>query len=723
FGAFTATYRKQMLQSWVNFCIQKAIPVTPEFTLSTLRKWRSEGLPPDQNSIENAILIKKSSHWPLLIDPQEQAYEWICHMEGANLKKVSASDPNYMKTIETAVRLGQPDLQEKIDPILKPLLMKDVVARDGQSLIKMGDAEIEYNPDFRLYLTTHIPNPHILPAICIMVKLINFIVTFDGLQDQFLSRVISLENPQLEEQHCQLLESITLDLSLLQELEDKSLMLLQKTEGHILDDQDLIDTLQNLKITSKEIINRVQISENTEQKIEQTRVKYLPVANRAATLYFVVADLVELNYMYQFSLDWFSKMFIKAIQQVNMKQKDMPHADPLGPVAGTLRPQSEVSLALFGNHQLCFSFMICVSIMTNDYNGSSLGFLPISEWQTFLYSDVLASMMDTTGDKNKDGKSNSVFLGTVVYYSIVYRYTYLISSLEGFIADKLGTKYVESGNLTLREMYDNSDATTPLIFILSPGMDPTSQLMRLAQEVRGSTVHVDMVSLGRGQGPKAKELIKKAQILKGRWVFLQNCHLAASFMPQLSTLWDLFRLGETSLPIAVEPPQGLKKRLLHTFSSCLGEVTEEMYAKTSTNPTWKRLLFGLCFFNAVLHERKKYGPLGWNIPYEFSCSDLESLEMLLEGAVDVPWQALRYLTGEVVYGGRVTDSWDRRCLLSTLDHFYHPSVLLDKQTFSKDTAAALPTAPPCRPVTRHIFIKSEETIPFLKIFFLHSSLF
>ncbi|XP_051780645.1 dynein axonemal heavy chain 6-like [Erpetoichthys calabaricus] len=842
FGAFTATYRKQMLQSWVNFCIQKAIPVTPEFTLSTamaeekqLRKWRSEGLPPDQNSIENAILIKKSSHWPLLIDPQEQAYEWICHMEGANLKKVSASDPNYMKTIETAVRLGQPvliqDLQEKIDPILKPLLMKDVVARDGQSLIKMGDAEIEYNPDFRLYLTTHIPNPHILPAICIMVKLINFIVTFDGLQDQFLSRVISLENPQLEEQHCQLLESITLDLSLLQELEDKSLMLLQKTEGHILDDQDLIDTLQNLKITSKEIINRVQISENTEQKIEQTRVKYLPVANRAATLYFVVADLVELNYMYQFSLDWFSKMFIKAIQQVNMKQKDMPHADPLGPVAGTLRPQSaqklrrpadnkmtaqvmkdlnshisetintlteniykEVSLALFGNHQLCFSFMICVSIMINDYNGSSLGFLPISEWQTFLYSDVLASMMDTTGDKNKDDSTfkrpplpwlseskwkqcqyiaahvstcsllceslissqeqwrrfletentyqflqmpYTDMMGSTVVPSdlekpqIIFPWDKLsafqkliliktlkpeslISSLEGFIADKLGTKYVESGNLTLREMYDNSDATTPLIFILSPGMDPTSQLMRLAQEVRGSTVHVDMVSLGRGQGPKAKELIKKAQILKGRWVFLQNCHLAASFMPQLQTIVNsfttksfdidpLFRLWlcsrpESSFPlsvlqkglkIAVEPPQGLKKRLLHTFSSCLGEVTEEMYAKTSTNPTWKRLLFGLCFFNAVLHERKKYGPLGWNIPYEFSSSDLEvalqSLEMLLEGAVDVPCQALRYLTGEVVYGGRVTDSWDRRCLLSTLDHFYHPSVLLDKQTFSKDT--------------------------------------
>lgn len=63
--------------------------------------------------------------------------------------------------------------------------------------------------------------------------------------------------------------------------------------------------------------------------------------------------------------------------------------------------------------------------------------------------------------------------------------------------------------------------------------DPSGQLLRFAKEMRGSSLHVDMVSLGRGQGPKAEELIHKAQILKGRWVFLQNCHLAASFMPRL----------------------------------------------------------------------------------------------------------------------------------------------------------------------------------------------
>ena len=77
--------------------------------------------------------------------------------------------------------------------------------------------------------------------------------------------------------------------------------------------------------------------------------------------------------------------------------------------------------------------------------------------------------------------------------------------------------------------------------------------------------------------------------------------------------------------MTVEPPQGVKSNLLRLFSgSGTGAITEKVYEDTCPDkPAWKNLLFGLCFFNAVIHERKKYGRLGWNIPYEFNDSDLE----------------------------------------------------------------------------------------------------
>ncbi|KAH1173743.1 hypothetical protein KIL84_017582 [Mauremys mutica] len=223
-----------------------------------------------------------------------------------------------------------------------------------------------------------------------------------------------------------------------------------------------------------------------------------------------------------------------------------------------------------------------------------------------------------------------------------------------------------------------------------------------------------MVSLGRGQGSKAEDLIHKAQLLSGQWVFLQNCHLAASFMPRLCTIVDSFtqpninmdpqfRLWLSSTPdpsfpipilqkgfkMAIEPPRGLKGKLLQTFGySGSGDVTEIIFNKVECGLSWKKLVFSLCFFNAVVHERKKYGSLGWNVPYEFNSSDLEvsiqMLGMLLANQEEIPWQAICYLTGEVVYGGRVTDHWDRRCLLSILNNFYSPVVLQEGFAYSSD---------------------------------------
>ena len=112
----------------------------------------------------------------------------------------------------------------------------------------------------------------------------------------------------------------------------------------------------------------------------------------------------------------------------------------------------------------------------------------------------------------------------------------LITSINYFISEILGSSFLNNGVPSISDLYNQSVPTTPIIFILSPGSDPTNQLLRFAKELRGSALHMDIVSLGQGQGPRAEELINKSLILKGRWIFLQNCHLAASFMPRLQQL-------------------------------------------------------------------------------------------------------------------------------------------------------------------------------------------
>ena len=244
---------------------------------------------------------------------------------------------------------------------------------------------------------------------------------------------------------------------------------------------------------------------------------------------------------------------------------------------------------------------------------------------------------------------------------------------------------------------------------LPTGADPTAMLQRFAEKkgwIPGERLH--MISLGQGQGPIAEMLMSQAQ-KNGDWVCLQNCHLASSWMLKLEerveemsknngTVHEDFRLWLTSMPSMVfpvlvlqngikltnEPPKGVKANVARTFN----EMTHEHHNSCSSSKPgpWKKLLFSLSFFHAVVQERRKFGPIGWNIRYEFNTSDLEcsmmTLRMFLTEQENIPWPALEYVIGQINYGGRVTDDLDRRCLMSVLRQFITPRVLDDAYKFT-----------------------------------------
>jgi dynein heavy chain len=265
-----------------------------------------------------------------------------------------------------------------------------------------------------------------------------------------------------------------------------------------------------------------------------------------------------------------------------------------------------------------------------------------------------------------------------------------------FVATNLGQKFIEPPILDVADILSDSSPRSPLIFVLSPGVDPTSSLSQLAQK-KGMGNKFHYLSLGQGQAPKATRLIQEG-LREGNWVFLANCHLSISWMPILEKIVENipsenphpdFRLWLSSSPhpqfpisilqigvkMTTEPPKGLRANMLRLYNS----ITDEAYNKTKVPNVYNTLLFSLSFFHSLLIERKKFLTLGWNVPCDFNNSDFEVceniVEVLLEEYDETPWDALKYLIAEANYGGRVTDDWDRRVLRSYINHLFNDEAI------------------------------------------------
>ncbi|TMW57037.1 hypothetical protein Poli38472_002962 [Pythium oligandrum] len=293
----------------------------------------------------------------------------------------------------------------------------------------------------------------------------------------------------------------------------------------------------------------------------------------------------------------------------------------------------------------------------------------------------------------------------------------MIAALQGFISTQLGLSFVQQPPFDMEAAYQETSASTPMFFVLFPGVDPTSWIEALGKKFDYTYERGNLVNISMGQGQEAAAdatLLRFAR--EGNWVILQNIHLMQSWLPKLERTLEVYSVSadqnfrcflsaeapalatlsnlpesllQSCIKVANEAPTDLKSNLRRAWAQFSIKHIEEC----SQPQEYQGCLFALCFFHALVLGRRRFGCQGWSRRYSFNTGDLLICADVLRRYIDntasasqggggknsaLPWDDLRYIFGEIMYGGHITDHWDRITSMTYLQELFTPDILTGK---------------------------------------------
>lgn len=556
-GPFNQEYRTNILQSWYQKLYEKGIPNSPVLNINeklvdppTISEWNLQGLPNDELSIQNGIIVTQSSKFPIMIDPQSQGITWIQNKESINDMVITSFDDKYFRNyLEDCVSLGKPlliqDILQDVDPVINNVLEKNYYKLGRSLKVLLGDKEVDVSDNFRLYLTSKLGNPSYPPELYARCAVIDFTVTMNGLEDQLLSRVIETEKKELEQERIELIAEVTSQKRKMQKLEHDLLIKLTTVKGSLVDDESVLYTLNKTKDTALDVSKKLEVAGITQASISVMRENYRSIATRGSVLYFLIVEMGMVNPMYQNSLQQFLEQFDLSLANSNVSNLLERRIKYIIEYL-TYAIFKYKCRGLYEVHKTLFTILVALKvdidvgkITRNQFEffikgGASIDISSMRpkpyDWLTDIcwmnlsllqtispFNDIL-NMIETNGnawkkwyEKSKpelETMPNGLDVLSVFEKLLVIRAwcpDRTLNQAFKYVESSLGPQFVESVMFDIEEMYMESKSTTPLICFLSMGSDPSGLIENTAKKME---IPFHSVSMGQGQEIHAERLLK-----------------------------------------------------------------------------------------------------------------------------------------------------------------------------------------------------------------------
>lgn len=684
-GLYDQQFRKAMIEDWVHQLGASGInfkphnPITEYLSNADERlTWQSNSLPVDDLCTENAIILKRFNRYPLIVDPSGRITEFLQkESKERKLTVTSFLDDSFVKQLESALRFGNPILiqdAEHLDPILNHVLNKEYQKTGGRVLIQLGKQEIDFSPSFKLFLSTRDPSASFPPDICSRTTFVNFTVTQSSLQTQSLNDVLKFERPDVDERRKNLVKMQGEFKVHLRQLEKQLLQALNESRGNILDDDNVIETLETLKKEAADISLKMDQTEGVMLEVENVTQNYSIIARSCSAVFAVLEQLHHINHFYQFSLQYFVDIFNSVLYENKRLAQEKDHSARVQIIVKDLfiNTYKRTSLGLVQKDRITLAILLAQAtpfpmdrtlldrvldetvegtdlsavVDARDQVIAKLGNMSIfkehvanvsgEQWDRFFDEELAENVIPVLWDESVPQLDQ--LLRSLLLVKIC-RMDRFVPTAERFIEAVFGRELFEGG-ADLKDIVDQVTATRPIALSSSPGFDASYKVDALVEATRATCANIAM---GSNEGLESADKAISNAAAVGNWVLVKNVHLAPAWLQSLEKRLDslkphkefrLFLSMESSPKIPVnlirasrvlmyEQPAGVRANMKDSLSS--------LNVRASKPPVEKaRVYLLLCFLHAVVQERLRYAPsLGWKGFWEFNDSDVSKLHSLI----------------------------------------------------------------------------------------------
>ena len=737
-GLYDQQFRKSMVDDWLHQLSQSGISCKSDASvlgyLSTADErlqWQKNALPADDLCMENAIMLKRFNRYPLIIDPSSRATEFLRQEhQGRKLTVTSFLDDSFTKQLESALRFGNPILiqdAEYLDPILTHVLNKEYQKTGGRVLIQLGKQEIDFSPSFKLYLSTRDPSANFAPDICSRTMFVNFTVTQSSLRTQSLNEVLKAERPDVDKRRTNLIKMQGEFNTSLRQLEKRLLQALNESRGNILDDDNVIQTLETLKKEAAVISRKMSETEGVMSEVERITLEYSRIANACSSIYAMLDQLHHLNHAYRFSLQYFTNIFNHVLDQVKATATTSDHHERGQMILRGIfiETYKRTSLSLLQQDRITLAILL-VRATPYEFNRDLLDMIlderPTSSSSSGRSEDVVSKIKKLPpfmqANVDVDSKAWRQFASSEraeQYVPVLWepannniddhlcqlllvklaRPDRFLPAAQRLVVAAFGSEIFQ-GSDDLAVIVQQVNCSVPIALMSNPGFDASYKVDALVEKQNATCTNVAM---GSDESIASADRAISGAAANGNWVLIKNVHLAPQWLQSLEKRSSSLRPHQDfRLFLSMESNSKIPVNLIRASRTLVYEQPAGMRAsmkdtltvlsdRGDNSPVEKgRLYLLLCFLHSILQERLRYAPtLGWKGLWEFNDSDYECCAFIIDSWIDaiaqgrsnvapvkLPWDLLRTLIVEM-YGGKIDDEGDFNLLTQLVDKVFIPA--------------------------------------------------